>query len=140
MDYPHHNTGALWIMITRRIIVGMVFYQIAMIGLLSLRKAWILSTLILPLPILTVFLLQYNIDKSFGPLMNFIALRSLRERRRRLSQSVDEERESGSLYINPNLINALDPVWTPTRTFPVLGGMDHEEGYEAEGEYEGDDY
>jgi len=139
MDHPHHNTGSLWIAITRRIIVGMVFYQIAMIGLLSLRKAWILSTLILPLPIFTVFVLQYNIDKSFGPLMNFIALRSLRERRRRLSQSLDEERESGRMYINPNLINALDPVWTPNRTFQVLGA-DPEEGYEAEGEDEGDDY
>ena len=139
MDHPHHNTGSLWIMITRRIIAGMVFYQIAMIGLLSLRKAWILSTLILPLPIFTVFVLQYNIDKSFGPLMNFIALRSLRERRRRLSQSLDEERESGRMYINPNLINALDPVWTPNRTFQVLGA-DPEEGYEAEGEDEGDDY
>ena len=71
--------------------------------------------------------------------MNFIALRSLRERRRRLSQSLDEERESGRMYINPNLIIALDPVWTPNRTFQVLGA-DPEEGYEAEGEDEGDDY
>src|SRR5271155_3532092 len=28
MAHPHHSTGALWIMITRRVIVGMVFYQI----------------------------------------------------------------------------------------------------------------
>ena len=131
MANPHHSTGALWIMITRRIIVGMVFYQIAMIGLLSLRKAYILSTLILPLPIFTVFLLAYNIDHSFGPLMRFIALRSLRERRRRLSQSVDEERESGMVYVNPNLVAELENVWTPNRTFSVLG-ENHEEGYEQE--------
>ena len=116
-------------MITRGIIVGMVFYQIAMIGLLSLRKAYVLSTLILPLPILTVFLLAYSIDHSFGPLMRFIALRSLRERRRRLSQSVDEERESGTVYVNPNLVAELDKVWTPNRKFSVLG-EDQEEGYE----------
>jgi calcium permeable stress-gated cation channel len=127
MDYPHHNTGTLWIMITRRVIVGMVFYQIAMIGLLSLRKAYILSTLILPLPIFTVFVLAYNIDHSFGPLMRFIALRSLRERRRRLSQSVDEERESGKQYVNPNLVVKLEDVWTPSRRFNVLG-----EGHEEE--------
>src|SRR5437762_10400655 len=126
---PHHSTGSLWIMITRRIIVGMVFYQIAMIGLLSLRKAYFLSTLILPLPILTVFCLQYNIDHSFGPLMRFIALRSLRERRRRLSRSVDEERERGTVYVNPNLVAELDKVWTPNRKFSVLG-EDQEEGYE----------
>jgi hypothetical protein len=119
MAHPQHSTGALWIMITRRVIVGMVFYQIAMIGLLSLRKAYIMSTLILPLPILTVFFLAYNIDHSFGPLMRFIALRSLRERRRRMSQSVDEERESGTKYVNPNLVAELEPVWTPTRTFNV---------------------
>ena len=129
MAHPQHSTGALWIMITRRIIVGMVFYQIAMIGLLSLRKAYVLSTLILPLPILTVFLLAYSIDHSFGPLMRFIALRSLRERRRRFSQSVDEERESGTVYVNPNLVAELEKVWTPNRTFSVLG-EDHEEGYE----------
>jgi len=133
MAHPHHSTGALWIMITRRVIVGMVFYQIAMIGLLSLRKAFVLSTLILPLPILTVFLLAYNIDHSFGPLMRFIALRSLRERRRRLSQSVDEERESGKVYVNPNLVADLDKVWTPNRTFSILG-YDSEEGHSTEGE------
>ena len=131
MDHPHHSTGALWIMITRRIIVGMVFYQIAMIGLLSLRKAYILSTLILPLPILTVCLLAYNIDHSFGPLMRFIALRSLRERRRRLSQTVDEERERGREYVNPNLVAELDKVWTPNGTFSVLGD-DQEQGYPHE--------
>ena len=114
-------------MITRRIIVGMVFYQIAMIGLLSLRKAYILSTMILPLPILTVFCLSYNIDHSFGPLMRFIAISSLRERRRRLSRSVDEERESGREYVNPNLVAPLEKVWTPTRRFSVLDD-DREEG------------
>src|SRR5271170_6403530 len=119
MAHPQHSTGALWIMITRRVIVGMVFYQIAMIGLLSLRKAFILSTMILPLPLYTIFILAYNIDRSFGPLMRFIALRSLRERRRRMSQSVDEERESGTQYVNPNLVAELEPVWTPTRTFRV---------------------
>ena len=127
MAHLHHSTGALWIMITRRVIVGMVFYQIAMIGLLSLRKAYILSSMIFPLPFLTVFVLAYNIDHSFGPLMRFIALRSLRERRRRLSQSVDEERESGRVYVNPNLVVELEKVWTPNRTFSVLG-EDHDEG------------
>jgi hypothetical protein len=53
--------------------------------------------------------------------MRFIALRSLRERRRRLSQSLDEERESGREYVNPNLVADLDKVWTPNRTFNVLG-------------------
>jgi hypothetical protein len=111
----------------------MVFYQIAMIGLLSLRKAFLLSALVLPLPIFTVFFLAYNIDHSFGPLMRFIALRSLRERRRRLSQSVDEERESGREYVNPNLVAELEKVWTPNRTFSVLG----DEGYMEE-DHEGD--
>lgn len=108
--------------------MGMVFYQIAMIGLLSLRKAFILSTMILPLPLYTIFILAYNIDRSFGPLMRFIALRSLRERRRRMSQSVDEERESGTEYVNPNLVAELEKVWTPNRTFSVLGD-DLEEGH-----------
>jgi hypothetical protein len=136
MDYPHHSTGALWMMITRRVIVGMVFYQIAMIGLLSLRKAWILSTLILPLPILTVFLLAYYINHSYGPVMRFIALRSLRERRRRLSQSLDEERESGREYVNPNLVVALEKVWTPNRTFSITEEGDSQSEAEINQEQE----
>ena len=132
-DHPLHNTGTLWIMITRRVILGMVFYQIAMIGLLSLRKAFILSTLILPLPLLT-FCLAYNIDHSFGPLMKFLALRSLRERRRRLSQSLDEERESGKVYANPNLVAPLEKVWTPSRTFSVYEDPEETESHEDDSE------
>lgn len=62
--------------------------------------------------------------------MRFIALRSLRERRRRLSQSVDEEREKGREYVNPNLVADLDKVWTPNGMFNVLGD-DQEEGEEG---------
>ena len=65
--------------------------------------------------------------------MRFIALRSLRERRRRLSQTVDEERERGREYVNPNLVAELDKVWTPNGTFSVLGD-DHEQGYPHEEE------
>lgn len=65
--------------------------------------------------------------------MRFIALRSLRERRRRLSQSVDEERESGHEYVNPNLVANLDKVWTPNGMFNVLG-------QDQEGEGEGHEF
>ena len=60
--------------------------------------------------------------------MRFIALRSLRERRRRLSQSVDEERESGKVYVNPNLVAELEKVWTPSRKFSVVYDEQDENG------------
>lgn len=69
--------------------------------------------------------------------MRFIALRSLRERRRRLSQSVDEERERGREYVNPNLAGDLDKVWTLNGTFSVQGD-DQEEGYHEEEEHPDD--
>ena len=43
-----------------------------------------------------------------------------------MSRSVDEERESGKLYVNPNLVADLEPVWTPTRTFNVYEERNYE--------------
>lgn len=45
-----------------------------------------------------------------------------------MSQSVDEERESGKVYVNPNLVSELEKVWTPNRTFSVLGDYPEESG------------
>ena len=115
MGHPSHSTGIIWIMIFHRLILGMIFYQLAMIGYLGLNKAYTLSILVVPLPFATVFLLGYNVDRAFKPPLSFIALRSLREsRRRRASQTVDEEREEGIEYINPNLVAPLESPWKPS--------------------------
>lgn len=50
-----------------------------------------------------------------------------------MSRSVDEERESGRVYVNPNLVAELEKVWTPNRTFSVLG-EDQEEGFDGDEE------
>ena len=117
MDHPTHSTGLVWMMIFKRIIVGMVFYQVAMIGYLSLNKAYTLSLFLAPLPFVTVLILGYNIEKSYSPTLRYIALRSLRDnkmRPRSNSRTVDEERENELEYINPNLISGLEPVWKPS--------------------------
>ena len=49
-----------------------------------------------------------------------------------MSQSVDEERESGKVYVNPNLVAELEPVWTPTRTFTVYDEQRNDGSSEGE--------
>lgn len=116
MDHQQHSTGKGWIIIVDRIIVGLLIFQFSMGGQLVLRAAVKRSVLIVPLVVLTLwFSMVYN--RSYKPLMTYIALRSIRRAehdtdaadRRYLTETgaqmtVDESRESGLRFINPNLI------------------------------------
>jgi hypothetical protein len=124
MDSQQHSTGKGWVIIVDRIIVGLVIFQITMAGQLALRLAFKRSVLILPLVIVTLwFSIIYN--RNYTPLMTYIALKSIKRaehdgangaggsaarrdrgyRRRSMNfATVDEERERGMRFINPNLI------------------------------------
>jgi calcium permeable stress-gated cation channel len=117
MDHQQHSTGKGWVIIVDRIIVGLIIFQFSMAGQLVLRAAVKRSVLIVPLVALTLW---YSIvfNSSYKPLMNYIALKSIRRaehadqdaalRRRSLLVSqashIDETREAGWKFINPNLI------------------------------------
>ncbi|KAK8020853.1 hypothetical protein PG990_005991 [Apiospora arundinis] len=131
MDQPQHATGGAWRIISSRIMIGLLFFQVVMLGTLSLRKAFIQAGLVVPLLILTIW---YNVyfDRRFKPLTVFVALRSLkrdtdpgtqsnpdREARqagmptrlaRRLS-TVDENKEKGLRFINPSMNAPLEQPW-----------------------------
>jgi hypothetical protein len=127
MDQNQHSTGRGWIIIVDRVIVGLLIFQFTMAGQLALRAAVKRSVLMLPLLIGTIwFLIIYN--QSYKPLMEFIALKSIKKaehgeaavsstngsrsvptsaamRRRSLHmRTVDESRESGMRFVNPNLV------------------------------------
>jgi hypothetical protein len=76
MVHPQHSTGRAWPLIVRRICFGLVLFHLAMAGILALQKAYILSTMLAPLP-LAIFIYWYNFEHSYVPLLYFIALRAI---------------------------------------------------------------
>lgn len=125
MDHRQHSTGQAWLIISNCVVIGLIFFEVAMAGLLALRTAFYRSILIIPLLAGTVW---FNIffRRTFDPLMKFIALRSLDskapfgdispgesryERETDRGRAVDEDDETGLRYINPNLVIPLEEVW-----------------------------
>ena len=76
MDHTQHSTGRAWPMICSRVILGLLVFQVAMIGILALRTAITRSTVIIPLFAFTVWF-SYFFARTYEPLMKFIALRSI---------------------------------------------------------------
>ncbi|KAJ5902921.1 hypothetical protein N7495_003449 [Penicillium taxi] len=76
MDHQQHSTGRAWPMICSRVFVGLVMYQLAMIGVLALRRTTTRPLLLLPLLGFTVWF-SYWFARTYEPLMKFIALKSI---------------------------------------------------------------
>jgi len=134
MDHRQQATGRGWTMICDRVLIGLVVFQLTMAGQLALRLAVRRSLLIIPLLLLT-FWFSYLYSRSYKPLMEFIALRSIRraehsdigragldvdeestqawrsESETRGLESIDEARETGLRFINPSLVIPLEDVW-----------------------------
>lgn len=127
MDHRQHSTGKAWTMICDRVIVGIILFQITVGGQLALKKALIRSALLIPLLIGTIWF-TYVYTKTYRPLMQFIALRSIRraeqsdygradedepheddhhryENEDSHGQTLDESRETGMRFVNPSLIS-----------------------------------
>ncbi|PMD39672.1 DUF221-domain-containing protein [Hyaloscypha variabilis F] len=133
MDQPQHATGKAWTMICYRILVGLGVFQLVMAGVIALSKAFVPAGLVVPLIPFTLWY-SYYFGRTYEPLMNFIALRSIRResnasinilgenvgldhtggRLRRRQSTVDEEREKFSKFINPSLTVPLEKPWINT--------------------------
>lgn len=74
--HPPHSTGKVWPMIFRRVMLGLIIFQLFMCGTLVLEKAILLSLLCSPLPVVTVVIF-WNFEKYYVPLNTFIALRAI---------------------------------------------------------------
>jgi calcium permeable stress-gated cation channel len=123
MEHPRHSTGRAWPMICYRIMVGMGVFQVVMAALIGLQKSYTAAILVLPL-IPTTISYSYYYARRYEPLTKFIALRSIRRASssdpnaldndfgsdrpvghfRRWSTTIDESREKGVKFINPNLV------------------------------------
>lgn len=135
MDHQQHSTGRAWPMICNRVFVGLVIHQLAMIGVLALRRAITRSLLLVPLLGFTVWF-SYWFGRTYEPLMKFIALKSINreEFRGDVSPSPSStfsppsglDRDSLPIrmggqelelrlkrYVNPSLIVPLHAAWLP---------------------------
>ncbi|KAI9796303.1 MAG: hypothetical protein M1833_006388 [Piccolia ochrophora] len=136
MDHLQHSTGKAWPIICYRSFLGVGVFQVAMAGWMALRtKEPLPSVLILPLFLLTLWFTRV-FARTYEPLLQFIALRSIRredDQQVNLAgesmadgdlggpsvwndeianeSTVDEEREKGMKFVNPNLISPLGGVW-----------------------------
>ncbi|KAI1299116.1 hypothetical protein F5Y03DRAFT_252302 [Xylaria venustula] len=157
MDQPQHATGRAWPMICRRIILGLVSFQVVMLAILVLRKAFYEAALIAPLMVLTLWY-NYYFNRQFVPLTKFIALRSIKrdsdpgrqsnpdqdeEAQMRLARrmsTIDEDREKGMSFINPSLIVPLEQPWIYQDPPPPLSPREsanayHRSDYEDQSEH-----
>ncbi|SCV04061.1 LANO_0G07910g1_1 [Lachancea nothofagi CBS 11611] len=81
-DHLPHSTGKVWPLIFRRVILGLLLFQLTMAGTLAgFQGGWILSCCLAPLPLITLSFL-WDFEKNYLPLSNFIALSSIREHER----------------------------------------------------------
>lgn len=125
MDHRQHSTGRAWPMICNRVFLGLVVFQVAMIGILSLKTAFTRGVLIVPLLAGTIWFLIF-FQRTYEPLMKHIALKSLD--RDGLSpattlpesrwdhdtdrgHAVDTNSETGVRYVNPSLVAPLEELW-----------------------------
>lgn len=139
MDHQQHSTGRAWPMICSRVFVGLLFFQLAMIGVLALRKAITRSLLLVPLLGATVWF-TYFFSRTYEPLMKFIALKSIDRHRSgggdhspspsaTFSPPSGLDRDSFPVrigareldfrlkkYVNPSLTLPLHDAWLPGRT------------------------
>lgn len=97
MDQPQHATGGAWRIISYRMVLGLIVFQITMAGYLSLQLAFFASLLIIPLLMGTVWY-SYYWKRQFEPLTNYIALRSIRHRQtsRRRNNNGNSNSSSGT--------------------------------------------
>ena len=74
--HPPHSTGQVWSMIFRRLMVGLIIFQIFMCGTLALEGTFTLSILCVPLILFTLMSL-WDFETNYLPLSKFIALRAI---------------------------------------------------------------
>ncbi|EKV15185.1 hypothetical protein PDIG_28660 [Penicillium digitatum PHI26] len=153
MDHQQHSTGRAWPMICNRVFLGLLVHQLAMIGVLALRRAITRSLLLVPLLGFTVWF-SYWFGRTYVPLMKFIALKSINRdqpgggdispsRSMTLSPPSGLDRDSLSIriggqdlglrlkkYVNPSLIIPLHAPWLPGR-HPVRSNGNGASDFEA---------
>ncbi|KAL7783886.1 hypothetical protein V8C37DRAFT_396621 [Trichoderma ceciliae] len=159
MDQPQHATGGAWQIICYRIVIGLIVFEIVMIGQIASLAAFVQSVAIMPLIPFSIWY-SYYFKRRFVPLMKYIALRAIRpeegsdedeavvdeveesddaspDRSRsremlRRGSTLDELKEKGLTFTNPSLIVPLQQAWVYSDPPPIV--MTDEESVAGSGE------
>ncbi|KAG2004616.1 membrane protein [Coprinopsis cinerea AmutBmut pab1-1] len=75
---PYESQGQAWPITFIRLVWGIIIYLLFMIGIFTLRKSWILSSLLVPLLVGTVAWSWY-VDAELKPLSKYVSLSSVFE-------------------------------------------------------------
>ncbi|KAK6461478.1 hypothetical protein DFJ63DRAFT_288104 [Scheffersomyces coipomensis] len=129
--HPPHSTGKVWPLVFRRIMLGLLIFQLTMVGTLLLQSAFLCASFLAPLPIITLFGI-WTFQKNYIPLSFFIALRAIDNNHLgtrdeediiastqspssvgsmedlTTTKTLDERREFQSTYEYPFLVDPLD--------------------------------
>lgn len=157
MDQPQHATGGAWRIICSRLVIGIIVFEIVMVGQIASLSAFFQSVSILPLIPFTVWY-SYYFTRRFEPLTKYIALRNIRTgasddeaivdddsqsqdepvpngtssgRLLRRGSTMDELREQGLSFVNPSLVSPLLRAWI-YKDPPPVPGSDGESSSQAE--------
>ncbi|KAH6608463.1 hypothetical protein Trco_001809 [Trichoderma cornu-damae] len=161
MDQPQHATGGAWQIICYRIVIGLIVFEIVMVGQIASLAAFVQSVAIMPLVPFSIWY-SYYFKRRFVPLMKYIALRAIqpeegsdeeeqavvdsedesddaspsRSRSRemlRRSSTLDELKEKGLTFTNPSLIVPLQQAWVYSDPPPIVMTDEESEGGSGEG-------
>lgn len=132
MDQPQHATGGAWRIICYRIVIGLLVFEVVMVGQIASLAAFVQSVAVFPLIPFTIWY-SYYFKRRFEPLTKYIALRAMipkygsdddggeeavedeyeddSDTRHSRSQillrrgsTLDELKEKGLTFVNPSLI------------------------------------
>ncbi|KAG9324038.1 hypothetical protein KVV02_004715 [Mortierella alpina] len=75
--HPHESSGQMWPMVYNRLTLGLVTFQLTMLGLFMLKQAYVFGVLLAPLPIGTVWF-WYWTTATYKQTAKFVPLQQLR--------------------------------------------------------------
>ncbi|KAH3665896.1 hypothetical protein OGAPHI_004085 [Ogataea philodendri] len=142
--HPQHSTGQVMPIIFRRVVLGLLLFQLTVAGSLALNNAYILAMCLIPLPFLTI-LYSWNFERNYLPLSFYIALRAIDKEptvepnsqissgnlsghvlangvslSSLRSSTIDERREFNQTYEYPHLVQSLDGPWLAVNSEQVV--------------------
>ncbi|KAI8344019.1 hypothetical protein BC941DRAFT_497389 [Chlamydoabsidia padenii] len=110
---PYEAAGHLWTMVFPRIIVGMILFQLTMLGLFILKDSYVLGAFCVPLVVLTL-IFKYTIDAAYFRNSFHLPMQLLREQEK---VELFSSRGGNDLnnYSNMNGNNTLTekPIYNP---------------------------
>ncbi|KAL0092793.1 hypothetical protein J3Q64DRAFT_1672896 [Phycomyces blakesleeanus] len=75
---PYESSGKLWVMVFPRVIIGLLLFQLTVLGIFILKKFFVLAILCVPLMVITV-LFKIMIDSAYLENSRYLPMQLLRD-------------------------------------------------------------